>query len=312
MQRETRERLHAWLRAHDGVISRTQARQLAITPSALRRLVDAGHLRRVSPGIFVDPSAVPNPRTTLRAAVLAAGQGAVVSHRSAAWLWDLVERPPARPSLTIPRARRIAHPTITVHRTTIPPPHRRHAGFAVTDPTRTLLDMASTTAAGPFDSMVDRAISSRLVSVGRLQEATTPDVHQRQAGVRALRRRLAARGLVEAPTPSVLESHMGRLLRRRRAIPSPQTELTQEEGRYRLDYAWPAVGLAVEVDGYVWHASAAQMRHDHDRRNHLALHWTFLIFTWQQVLHEPEAVMDEIISTYQALQQRAGPTPREA
>lgn len=80
-------------------------------------------------------------------------------------------------------------------------------------------------------------------------------------------------------------------------------------GRYRLDYAWPEVGLALEVDGYVWHSSAEQLNHDHDRRNRLATHWTFLIFTWVQVLHEPEEVIHRIATIYRDLARRAGLTP---
>lgn len=307
MQRQTTEALHTWLRAHDGVISCAEASHLAISRSAVQRLVSSGKLRRVAPGIFVDPSVPPSPRTTLRAAVLAAGQGAIVSHRSAAWLWELIDRPPRRPSVIIPRVRRSNCPLITVHRTTAPPPHRQHAGFPVTDPIRTLLDVGATTGGRQLDVLIDRALSSRLVSVARLDEATRPGANQRQPGVGALRRRLLLRGHLESPTPSVLEGHMGRLLRllhQRHGVPPPQPELVVDRGRYRLDYAWPEVGLALEVDGYVWHASAEQVRHDHDRRNRLALHWTFLIFTWAQVCHEAEQVIDQIASTYEDLARR--------
>ena len=100
---------------------------------------------------------------------------------------------------------------------------------------------------------------------------------------------------------------MGRVLRklqRNHDVPPPQPEFALDGGRYRLDYAWPEVGLALEVDGYVWHASAEQMRHDHKRRNGLAVDWTFLIFTWAQVLHEPEGVIDQVATTYWHLANR--------
>lgn len=181
--------------------------------SAVDRLVRAGRLRRVAPGVFVDPSIPPNPRTLLRTAVLAAGQGAVVSHRSAAWLWEIIDRPPRRPTITIPRARQSTCPLITVHRTTVPPPQRQHAGFPVTDPTRTLIDVAATTGGKRLDVLIDRALSSRLVTVGRMEEATRADIARRRPGVGVLRQRLLQRGHLESPTPSVLEGHMGSLLR---------------------------------------------------------------------------------------------------
>ncbi|MGI8751249.1 MAG: hypothetical protein ACR2MN_02860 [Acidimicrobiales bacterium] len=100
---------------------------------------------------------------------------------------------------------------------------------------------------------------------------------------------------------------MGRLLRkleRTHAIPPPRPEVTVEGGRYRLDYAWPDVGLAAEVDGYVWHSTAEQLRHDHERRNRLVVDWTLLIFTWVQVVHESDQVLDRIAATYRHLARR--------
>lgn len=309
VRKETREALDAWLAAHDGVISGAQARQMGISNSALYRLVESGGLRRVTTGVFVDPSLPANPRTSLRAALVAAGPGAVVSHRSAAWLWRLIEPAPPLPIITIPHVRHVSRPLGVVHLTRNPPAHRQHRDFPVTDPLRTLVDIAATTGGKPLDVLIDRALSLGLVSVGRLDVATRPQPRQRQPGVGNLRRRLALRGHIEAPTPSVLEAHMGRLLRRLEhvhGIPPPRPELTVDGGRYRLDYAWPGLGLALEVDGYVWHASAEQVRNDHDRRNRLALDWTFLIFTWTQVLHEGEDVMDQIATAYRDLSVRAG------
>ncbi len=307
MQKEVRGALDGWLSAHDGVISGTQARRLGISNSGLYRLVDSEGLHRVAAGVFVDPSWPANPRTSLRSALLAAGSGAIVSHRSAAWLWRLVEPAPRRPSITIPHVRHGDRPLGAVHSTRNPPVRRQQAGFPVTDPVRTLVDLAATAGSKPLDVLIDRALSLRLVSVERLDAATRPQPRSRQPGVRNLRRRLLLRGHLEAPTPSVLEAHMGRLLRNlehRHAIPPPRPEVRIEGGRYRLDYAWPEVGLAAEVDGYVWHSSAEQLRHDHDRRNQLVVDWTVLVFTWVQVVHEPDQVMSQIAVTYRRLARR--------
>jgi hypothetical protein len=62
---------------------------------------------------------------------------------------------------------------------------------------------------------------------------------------------------------------MARLFERMRAeadLPYPQAEVDWEDGRYRLDFAWPLHALAVEVDGYVWHTGAEQLGHDSARR----------------------------------------------
>ena len=89
---------------------------------------------------------------------------------------------------------------------------------------------------------------------------------------------------------------------RRGGVPVPQREASVLGGRFRLDYAWPIVALAVEVDGYVWHSDPSRMRADLNRRNQLAgAGWTVLVYTWAEVRHDAEAVMSEIEATYRRL-----------
>ena len=302
MRRDKDLALTRWLRAHDGVISARQAELLGISGATLGRLVSSGRLVRMLYGVYVDGSKAIGPRTALAAAMVAAGRGAVVSHQSAAWLWGLQDRPPARPTLTVPRDRRFRSPAVEAHHAARATTGVRRGGFLVTDPCETLVDLAVDTAPESLDDLVDRALSRAVVTLARLALATRPDPLERRAGAALLRRRLELRYPGDAPAPSVLESRMGRLLRRLEAdeaIPVPQAEVVWTEGRYRLDFAWPALRLGVEVDGYVWHATSAQMGRDLHRRNLLATGgWAFLVYTWAQVVREPQAVMAEIADTY--------------
>jgi predicted transcriptional regulator of viral defense system len=81
-----------------GLITLTQLIQAGIRRSALSRRVGAGRLHRIHRGVY----AVGHPGLSREgrwmAAVLACGDGAALSHRSAAELWDLL--PPARASIT--------------------------------------------------------------------------------------------------------------------------------------------------------------------------------------------------------------------
>lgn len=295
--------LASWLRSHDGVIGLEEARRLGVSARALRQQVTAGRLHHPARGVFVDAAAARNPRTALRIAMFLAGEGTVVSHRSAAWLWDLVDQPPGRPTITVTATRSVRVPGVIVHRTDRLPPQRRHAGFLVTEPDRTIVDVAARGTDALIDSLVDRALSRGLVTVAALDHATQPGGHRR--GVGSLRRRLSARGHLAVPEPSVLESRMGRILRRlarEAGLPDAKPEVAWLDGRYRLDYAWPAVRLAVEVDGFTWHGSVTQMRRDYERRNRLTMvGWIFLIYTWPQVTDEADRVMAEIADTYRLL-----------
>src|SRR5690242_18521174 len=81
----------AWdlARKQEGVITRIQLLALGFTQSAIRYRLARGRLRQVYPGVY----AVGQLRLTQKgewiAAVLACGDGAALSHQSAAELWRL-------------------------------------------------------------------------------------------------------------------------------------------------------------------------------------------------------------------------------
>src|SRR4051794_5025834 len=93
-QRSSRGRRHGWDRAiavlaasQHGVVARAQLIAIGMRRGAIQLRLDAGRLHHVHRGVY----AVGHRRLTLQgrwmAAVLAAGPGAVLSHRSAAMLW---------------------------------------------------------------------------------------------------------------------------------------------------------------------------------------------------------------------------------
>lgn len=62
-------------------------------------------------------------------------------------------------------------------------------------------------------------------------------------------------------------------------------------GRFRIDFAYPELLIAIEVDGYGPHASRAAFQRDRSRQNDLvALGWTVLRFTWADVVKRPDHV----------------------
>jgi hypothetical protein len=122
-------------------------------------------------------------------------------------------------------------------------------------------------------------------------------------GIRALRQVLTERGFIGVPHPSVLESKTQRIFLTRR-LPLPDCELVAgKEGEYRLDFAYPALKLAIEVDGYIWHFSPEHTRRDNARRNALTLQgWQILVYTWREITQEPARVAREIAEAYRNAQ----------
>jgi predicted transcriptional regulator of viral defense system len=127
-----------------GVVSLTQLQALGLSADAVRKRAASGRLHRVHRGVY----AVGQPRLTRHgrwmAAVLACSPDARLSHRDAAFLWDLradnrasidvsVPRPSARPKRGIE-----VHTSISLTAADV----TEHHGIPSTTVARTLLDLA--------------------------------------------------------------------------------------------------------------------------------------------------------------------------
>ncbi|MHB1931040.1 MAG: PDDEXK family nuclease, partial [Acidimicrobiales bacterium] len=101
-------------------------------------------------------------------------------------------------------------------------------------------------------------------------------------------------GFVGAPAASVLESRFMRLLTVA-GMPPLATEVRDgPDGCYRVDVKLSG-NVYAEVDGYAFHASPEQKRHDERRRNRLRLAGRqLLVYTWLDVVRDGDRVVAEI------------------
>jgi hypothetical protein len=303
MRREQEMALARWLQRHHGVITWDEAMDNGITPDLLADLVARGRLRRVYRGVYAETALRTNPALTAGATALAAaGPAAALSHRSAGWVWGLLKQPPAKVDLLLPLGSRSRLPGASVHRTPLPFVVLSRQELRVTEPVRTMIDIAAV-APGLLATVVDRGLADGLVHISHLEAATRRAAGHPQRGVAVLRAHLHESGHLGAPQPSVLESLMMRRVFRRYDLPAPEMEVTAGPfGQYRIDFAYPQLMLAIEVDGYVWHSSRVQMDADNARRNHLrTLGWHLLVYTWRQVTSDPDKVAAEILANYRRL-----------
>src|SRR5260370_13445583 len=75
-----------------GVISRKQALSYGLEADAIERLVQAGHWQLLRRGVYSVFTGTPSRTATLWAAVHSAGPGAVLSHQTAAELWNITDQ----------------------------------------------------------------------------------------------------------------------------------------------------------------------------------------------------------------------------
>lgn len=281
----------AWqlARAQHGVIARAQLLTCGFSPKAVRERLERGRLHELHRGVY----AVGRPEVTRlgrwMAALLACPDGAVLSHSSAAALWDL-SREGLGIEVSVPRDNRVKRPGITAHRAVRLDPTditRRH-GIPVTRPARTLVDIAPRLSPRLLEAVINRADKLDLIDPERLlRYAGALPGSPGAAALRALLDRQSFR-----LTDSELERLFLRLVRKT-GMPVPDTRVRLNG--YVVDFHWRGLGLVVETDGLRYHRTASTQTRDAQRdRAHAAAGLTTVRFTHHEVRHEPGKVAAEL------------------
>ncbi len=287
-----------------GVVSRAQLEAIGLGRGAIQNRLARGLLHRLHQGVY----AVGHRRLTgdgaSMAAVLAAGPGAVLSHRSAAALWGIRNTDRAAVEVIVPRACR--RPGIHVHRATVRPDEfTRERGIPVTNPARTLLDLAEVLTPQQLERAINEAEIRRLASPLPLAALVARHPHRR--GTNALRRILEQRTLGETVTRSVLEERFLALID---ANGFPRPKMNEPLGPYRPDALWPDERLVVELDSYPIHTTRQAFESDRKRDRELTLAgYRVVRITWRQLRDEPANIADELSAL---LATPRTPSPRSA
>lgn len=228
------------------------------------------------------------------AAVLACGDGAVISHSSAAALWRIGFEQRGLVEVSLPSPSRRRRPGLRIHRRPSLNPKRntttRH-GIPVTTPVQTLIDMALRLDRRGIERMVNEADKYDLVHPPELREAL--EQRQGEPGVARLRTILDRRTF--RLTKEELERRFLPLARKA-GLSVPLTG--QWINDFEVDFYWPDLGLVVETDGLRYHRTPAEQARDRLRdQAHTAAGLTQLRFTHEQVCYEPDHVVRILAAT---------------
>jgi very-short-patch-repair endonuclease len=181
---------------------------------------------------------------------------------------------------------------LTVHRTAeLPSVDRtRRDGIPITTPARTLIDLAGVLDEEDLEAAVECAFRRRLVSERALHRRLAELGGSGRRGTSALRRISQGRG-DNAALESRLEVEVWRLLVRS-GLPKPirQHHVVADGRRYRLDFVWPNLRVAVEADGFATHGTRRRVFHsDRVRAASLVSHgWRVVPVTWEDVKQRPD------------------------
>ena len=271
-----------------------------MTRSMLETRVRRGRVVRVHPGVYRVAGSTRTFEQRCVAATAWAGAGAVVSHAAAAYLWGMVDGPPA--VCDISSLRKLTRPPSGVrpHFTTDLPPRDRGKlrSVPVTSSARTLIDLAGVAGEADVDNALHRAIVDGLATARVLRERIAACERQGKRGPAVLRR-LLQHGRA---TASPLERAVAGVLTCR-DLPSFRREHpVYVDGRvFYLDFALPAFRVGVEADGRRWHSDPSSFESDRDRGNRLAAAgWTILRVTEQQIRADPALVRRQVLDLVRA------------
>lgn len=283
-----------------GVVTRDQLMATGLGRGAIERRVSRGRLHRVHRGVYLVGHRAPPPLAREMAAVLACGPEAVLSHRSAAWLWQILPSPVGDVDVTIVGRDTEVRPGVRRHRVRrfLDGDLTRHRGVPVTTPARTLLDLAGAVGARELERSVDEGLVRGLVDRRRLRAAVARAVGRQ--GVAALRALLDHQ---DGPTLTRSEAEE-RMLALVRSAQLPKPRVNAHLGGREVDLLWSAQRLVVEVDGYAYHSSRSAFERDHLRDAELgAAGFRVMRVTWRLLVNQPEAVVARLAA---ALAQSAG------
>lgn len=266
-----------------------QLEDLGFTRAAIRHRLERGRLHELWPRVY----ALGRPEVSRKgrwfAAVLACAPQAVLSHRSAAALWGLVD-PVEMIDVSVPAGcSRAPRAGIQLHRRRALPAATTRLRIPATKPLDTLVDLATQLPERDLPWAIRQADVLSLVDPETLRGVVAAT---RRPGAATLRR------LLDRETFRLTDSELERRflpLAAEAGLVAPETG--SRPCGFKVDFFWPLLGLVVETDSLTYHRTPTQQLHDRRRdQAHAAAGLTTLRFTHWQVRSEPDHIVRTLVA----------------
>lgn len=272
-----------------GVVSHGQLRRAGLSRGAIEHRLRKGTLLPVHRGVYRTGPTTPRYQAEA-AALLACGDAAVLTHRTAGAILDVMsDRRPEQPvDVSGPRTLRGPRSGVRVHRVGALPADEveiRH-GLAVAAGPRTILDLAACLGPDDLERVLARAERLELVTLDQVRAIAGRYPGRPGRGkLRALLDDIAEPALTRSSAELMLLKKL-----RKAGVPRPRTNA--RIAGMEVDLLFPDHALAVEMDGYAFHRHRPAFEDDRSRDAVLAAQGiTVLRFTWRQLTREPDKVL---------------------
>jgi very-short-patch-repair endonuclease len=250
-------------------------------------------MQRLHVGVYLLGAAPPTPMARARAAAIACGADAVVSHRSAAGLYGLLTDHGGDTEVTVAARNQAPRAGIRIHR--VAGLSRNDVtvrnGLRITTVARTICDVAATESARDTEHAFQEALYRELVTDRELAKLLEREPRRRGAPI--------IRSLIRDPrlTRSERERRLLKLIEAAQ-LPKPLTN-TPIHG-YKADIYWPSHGLIVEFDGWAAHGHRLAFENNRKRDQVLIAHGIRVMrVTDRQLTSEPIAITARIAQALQ-------------
>lgn len=282
-----------------GVVSLDQLRDEGVTRQAAAGRAKANQLHRVHRGVYAVGHRSVSRTTLLRAALLACGEGAVVSHGTAAAFHGLWDKWPHLIDVTVPNQAGRKIDGVRCRRCRYPEPEEieTREGVVCTTLARTLVDLAGMVSLATLRRIVGRAAIRKKLDL----QAVDLAIHNARGrrGLRALELALAPYRTVDGEPPDVRSDFetlvLPQLLDLDLPRPGCNVGLHVEGERLIVDFLWERERVIVETDGRETHETPVAFQSDRRRDQVLvAAGYRVVRVTWDQIHGEREAVLRRI------------------
>lgn len=298
-QSKPQRRIAETATSQGGAVSLDQLRSEGVSRRRAAERADDGKLHRIHRGVYTVGHRSISRATHLRAALLACGEGGVISHATAAAFWGLYDEWPRLTDVTVPveagrkidgiRCRRCRYPLeeeITIRQ-----------GVHCTTVARTLVDLAGIWGTASLRRAVGRAAFLKQLDVDALDLA----IHnaKRRRGMRILSAIAGDWRTKDGSLPDIRSDFEALALPQlvRMGLPRPETNVRMVlEGEVlEVDFFWAEQRLVVETDGGGTHETPAAFQHDRHRDQLLvAAGYRVMRVTWKQMHSDPDGVIARI------------------
>jgi very-short-patch-repair endonuclease/predicted transcriptional regulator of viral defense system len=289
-ERDVDEAIARLARRQHGRVARRQLLALGLGADAIDYRLARSRFHVVYTGVYAVGHDVPTREGVWMAAVLAAGVGAVLSHRDAAALWRIRPSARTRVEVTTPRGQ---HPRrgIQFHRSSLPSDEvARKDGIPVTTVPRTLFDLATVLRPRQLERALGEAEALRLWDELSLLDLLRR--YPRRAGSRTVGAVLEARNAGAKIFRSDLEVAFLEFLDR---FEFPEPELNAEVEGFEVDAVWREDRVVVELDSRAFHMTVAAFETDRERDRILqAAGWRTIRITSRQLERDAGRLRDDL------------------